>query len=429
MTPPLPDIHCDLLIIGAGMAGTATALFAARQGLDTVQVGMTGGIDFASGLIDLMGVHPIAAGQNRPDPWEAIAQLSRDCPRHPYARIGVPTIRAAMVEFLGALSDAGLPYHWHPHRNLQVITALGTLKTTYAVPESMAVVETVLKDRPPGLLVDFQGLKGFSARQITATLADRWPTLQTQRLPFPGLSGDLQPERMARRLETPQGRDALVRILRPHLGGAQVVGLPAVLGISRSHQVFRALQASLGVPVFEIPTMLPAVAGQRLRDGFERELRPKGIRVFNQWKVFPVPAVSRDGIATLVGRQAPEMRVRARAAVLASGRFFGRGLHADRGGIRETIFDLPVFQPSHRSLWHRKHLFDAAGHPIHRAGLAVDDHQRPCDARGNLVSPHLFAAGSILAHQDWMRQKCGSGLAIASAYAAVRAARVLLETP
>jgi glycerol-3-phosphate dehydrogenase subunit B len=31
----------------------------------------------------------------------------------------------------------------------------------------------------------------------------------------------------------------------------------------------------------------------------------------------------------------------------------------------------------------------------------------------------LFAAGSILAHQDWMRMKCGSGLAIATAYAAV----------
>ncbi|MEJ2730435.1 MAG: hypothetical protein P8185_18365 [Deltaproteobacteria bacterium] len=31
----------------------------------------------------------------------------------------------------------------------------------------------------------------------------------------------------------------------------------------------------------------------------------------------------------------------------------------------------------------------------------------------------LFAVGSILAHQDWMRMKCGAGLAIASAYAAV----------
>jgi glycerol-3-phosphate dehydrogenase subunit B len=33
----------------------------------------------------------------------------------------------------------------------------------------------------------------------------------------------------------------------------------------------------------------------------------------------------------------------------------------------------------------------------------------------------LFAIGSILAHQDWIRMKCGSGLAIATAYGAVKA--------
>ncbi len=32
---------------------------------------------------------------------------------------------------------------------------------------------------------------------------------------------------------------------------------------------------------------------------------------------------------------------------------------------------------------------------------------------------NLHAAGSILAHQDWTRMKCGSGLSIATAYAAV----------
>jgi len=42
------------------------------------------------------------------------------------------------------------------------------------------------------------------------------------------------------------------------------------------------------------------------------------------------------------------------------------------------------------------------------------------DRHGQTAFENLFAAGSILAHQDWMRMKCGSGLAIATAYAAVR---------
>ncbi len=56
----------------------------------------------------------------------------------------------------------------------------------------------------------------------------------------------------------------------------------------------------------------------------------------------------------------------------------------------------------------------------------MDDCFRPVGVNGRRVYPRLFAAGSILAHQDWVREKCGSGLAIASAYAAVRACERLL---
>jgi glycerol-3-phosphate dehydrogenase subunit B len=52
---------------------------------------------------------------------------------------------------------------------------------------------------------------------------------------------------------------------------------------------------------------------------------------------------------------------------------------------------------------------------VNRAGLEVDDRFRPLDKDGSPV-PGVFAAGSVLAHQDWMREKCGSGLALATAY-------------
>jgi len=64
---------------------------------------------------------------------------------------------------------------------------------------------------------------------------------------------------------------------------------------------------------------------------------------------------------------------------------------------------------------------DLRGHPVNRAGLEIDNLFRPLDSSGGAAFERLFAAGSILAHQDWMRMKCGSGLAIGSAYAAVNA--------
>jgi len=417
------------MIIGTGMAGMAAALFAARRGLDTVQVGMTGEINFASGLLDLLGVHPMGSEQTWSNPWEAIARLIIDQPHHPYAYIGAGTIRAGMEELVSFLNEADLPYRYHPQRNTPVITPLGTIKTTYALPESMAAAEKALNAATPGLLVDFPGLKGFSASQIRATLQKRWPALRAVRLPFPGLRGELQTERMARRLETPGAVDLLAASIRSHLEDAGVVGLPAVLGIARTRQVFEALREALGVPVFEIPTMLPTVTGVRLRECFERHLPRMGVRARYQQKVLSTPRLSGGEFIAPVGGETPEVQIRARAVILASGRFFGQGLHADRHTIRETIFNLPVYQPAARTHWHRKTLFSHKGHPIHKAGLVVDRRLRPCDEQGRYIYPNLFAAGSILAHQDWIRQKCGSGLAIASAYAAVHAGLALLGLP
>jgi glycerol-3-phosphate dehydrogenase subunit B len=44
------------------------------------------------------------------------------------------------------------------------------------------------------------------------------------------------------------------------------------------------------------------------------------------------------------------------------------------------------------------------------------------------VDKRLFAAGILLAHQDWIRGRCGAGVAIASAYKAVEYAQEYLQS-
>ena len=65
-------------------------------------------------------------------------------------------------------------------------------------------------------------------------------------------------------------------------------------------------------------------------------------------------------------------------------------------------------------------MLDSRGHPVNRAGLEIDDAFRPLNSSGQPAFGTLFAAGSILAHNDWKRMKCGAGLAIASAFGAVK---------
>jgi glycerol-3-phosphate dehydrogenase subunit B len=418
-------ISCDLCVIGSGMAGMSAALFAADRGLSTVLVGRTGEIIFATGFLDLMGVHPVEAGTLWNDPWAAIAAVAKDLPQHPYARICAADIRAAFQEILEFFDGQGLSYSGFPDRNAAVLTSVGAVKLTYRVPLTMWKGVAARQHRAAGLLVDIQGLKGFSARQIKATLGGAWPNLRTVKVVFPGADpgGDVFPERLARSLETEGARANWAAALAPHIQGAAVIGVPAILGISRPAEIMGDLEKRLGCQMFEIPTMPPGVTGLRMKEAFERGLAARKAGLLLENKVFRATARRETGFLLEVGRMEPERTVQAAAVLLATGRFMGGGLQADRHALREPIFDLPVHQPERREDWHREDFLDRRGHPVNRAGLQTDEFFRPIDATGRPVHPRLFAAGSILAHQDWMRMKCGSGLAFSTAYAAVENAK------
>ncbi len=421
-TNPNSEIECDLMIVGSGMTGMAAALFAAERKIDAVLAGTAGGLHFASGLMDLMGVHPVEDGRIRDNPWEAIDELRRDIPGHPYAKIQNRDIEKAFEILLSFLSRHGLNYHREPDRNIRVATPAGTVKTTYCVPKTMFEGVLALERRTPSLIVDFHGLKGFGARQIAETLKSRWPGLTPCRLRFPEARGELFPEYMGRMLELPRKREQLVRLVEPFLGNARAVGMPAVLGVTDNETVFEDLRDRIGLPLFEIPAMPPSIAGLRILERFKDHLPSMGIRMFHQHNVDRAEPDGNGGFVFEISRLENRCTIRAKGAVLATGRFFGRGLRADRDKIRETVFDLPVYQDKDRENWHRKIFLDPRGHLVNRFGIETDGDFRPAE-KGRAIHENLFAAGSILARQDWIRTKCGTGLAISTAFAAIGAVK------
>jgi len=419
MTAPAPPRHdVDLMVIGTGLAGMAAAAFALRRGLSVALAGAPGESLFASGLLDLLAVHPVKDRRLWDDPFAALAALAADEPDHPYAKLSRPGIEAAFAAFTDFLAGIGLDYHGHDGKNALVLTPVGTVKHTYRVPAGMWAADHGIRRTPPALIVDFEGFKGFSSAQIAQTAGVFWPGLAHVRLPFPGGLPAPYPEPMALALESPKYREELARALSPHLRGREMVGFPAVLGVYRTRETLAALTGLLGMPVFEIPTIPPAVTGIRLKAAFEEAMARMGAATFFQKLVLGVRAGS-GGFACDVGWNAPEAEVRARGAILATGRFFGKGLAPHRKGVIEAVFGLPVVQPASRSKWHAERMFDPAGHAVNRAGLATDGRFRPLGSDGQPAFDSLYAVGSILAGHDWTRQKCGAGLALATAYAAV----------
>ena len=94
--------------------------------------------------------------------------------------------------------------------------------------------------------------------------------------------------------------------------------------------------------------------------------------------------------------------------------------------MSEPLLDLPVTQPANRADWYQERYTDPRGHPINRAGIEVDDCCRPLTKDGSIYSERLFAAGSILAHHDWIRSRSGAGIALATAFQAVNQVEQLL---
>jgi glycerol-3-phosphate dehydrogenase subunit B len=344
---------------------------------------------------------------------------------------------------LAALRDQGLPYRCEEERNVELLTALGTSKISYAVPETMWPGVKALAEKTPCLLVDFAGLKDYSAKQIVAAMKSRWPMLRALRLPFAqqaAIGGEITTESLARHLDLPALRRELVQAIKPHLGEAQAVGLPAVLGFEHSVQATCELAEELAVPVFEIPTPPVSVPGLRLQQALQRLLERKGAKLLlHQWVVKAEKDEEGHFLLSVSGTpprgpaHSPEpltLAIRAKAVILASGRFWGGGLVAEQTGIREPLFSLPVQQPASREAWHQQELCDPRGHAINQAGLRIDATFRPLDqAAERPLFRRLFAAGSILGDQDWMRSKSGAGLALATAYGAVQALTEELGAP
>jgi glycerol-3-phosphate dehydrogenase subunit B len=416
-------VEVDLAVIGGGLAGLATTAFATKRGLKTVQVSSTAGeMLFASGLLDLLGIHPLAQQKVWQDPWAGIAALIRDNPEHPYARVGLENIRQAWHEFLGFLQEAGLSYTGWPEVNAEVVTCAGTRKVTYRVPATMWPGVTGFQEKLPTLIVDFDGMKDFSGRQLVSTFGPNWPGLRSQRVVFPreAPGKDRHNVFMAESLGFPDVRQALAAAIRPVLKEAELVGVPAILGLQGPETVAADLEEQIGVPLFEIPTLPTSVPGLRLKETMEQELLRRGATLVRGGRAVAVNSEGRRCVEVLVESGSSKESLKASGMVLATGRFLGGGLAADLNGIWETLLGLPVHQPATRNEWHRSEFLDPRGHPVNRAGLEVDSFFRPLGENGHCAFENLFAAGSVLAHQDWMRMKCGAGIAIATAYRAVQ---------
>ena len=416
-------INCDILVIGAGLAGMIAAARASSLGLKTIQAGNSSVLIFASGLFDLLGVYPIDSGKTLKNPYSAIKKIQNGQSCHPYSKTSETQIKKSFQFVMDFLNSAGLNYHLPDpmnknQANKKILTSVGTLKSTYMVPETFLKGCDIHKAKKNLLIVDFKGLKGFSAKQAAAGLGKKNGEIYTLSIDSLEKTGDLNPVNLAKLFETKEFVQKLSDKILTFSGRVDIVGIPAICGIHNSQKVVKELETQTGMDIFEIPGMPPSIPGLRLKNAFEKSLSKSNVTFLSNSKIV-FDAMDQDHFILTARNDNFETRLKSRCVILASGRFPGGGLFAKRKIILETIFNLPVFQPATRDDWHRLNFFDLKGHMINQAGLETDDTFRPLDKTGNPAFKNLYAAGSILAHNDWIRLKSGAGVSCVSSYTAV----------
>jgi glycerol-3-phosphate dehydrogenase subunit B len=336
--------------------------------------------------------------------------------------VGLRRVRAAVEDFLSYLEAGPLAYYRRGEENMAIVTGAGTVKPTYAVSVSMRKNRLAWSQRRPTLILGFEGLPDFSPEQVVGNLQDRWNGLKAVRLERSALLGGsrrLTVTELASEFERLDFRRRFAGAVKPLLGQSQFLGLPAVLGYDRVAEICRDLEEELGVEVFEIPLLSPSLPGMRLADLLKRDLLDAGVEYRQGAPIRKLEGKEGDGtIASCAGKNREE-KILARHVIVATGRFFGGGLEATQQGVRETLLGLPVETPSSRDNWHMASFLGAPGHPINRVGLKVDQDFRPLGPDGKPVFENVFAAGALLACHDWVREKSGAGISVATGYAAV----------
>lgn len=447
----------DLLIIGAGLTGLFAAYTAALAGLNVRVIAQGAGTThWHAGTIDLLGYLP--DGQQPVTDW--IQALPHLPPAHPYRLLRAESIANALEAFRQLAAAAGLPYeraaadiglpraytpgqptgqngdpeggleNKGPGTNGHLISPVGAARPVFLAPHAQLAAS--MEDERPFLIIGFDGMTDFYPALIAENLQRQGRLARSVSLPLSHLTGrrDHNPLQLARLLDLPAAQDKLIAMVSDTAESGERIGLPAVLGLDSHAPLLAKLHEATSTPgpemqsrysVFEIPTLPPSVPGMRLDASLRAQLTRLRVPVEIGMKVCGVRTAGRriESVETETGSR--PLRHTASNYLLASGGILGGGIRGDRSGrVRETVFDLPLTSPQSRSKWLRPIFLDRRGHPVFQGGVSVDASFRPLGQDNAPLHENLWAAGSVLAHTDSIRERSREGIAIATGYAAAQ---------
>jgi glycerol-3-phosphate dehydrogenase len=421
---PTASAHpLDAIVVGAGLSGLTAAWQIAAAGKRVRVLTKGWGSNYwNAGCVDVLGYYPGRGEAPLDSPLAGLKQLIDDMPGHPYALAGIEGIAEALSAMAQLFTSLGYPLQGSLDRNWQLPSGIGAARPTCLAPETMVAGD--MRRTDPVLIVGFESYRDFYPRLVADNLAAQGiPSVGiTVQVPILAERNFVTTRELARAFEDPEIRAQIIQAVQDNWPAkAEVkparIGFPAVLGMNSPLAILHELQENLGMPVFEIPTLPASAPGMRLSIGLISAIEQADGRVFEGMQAVDVQGENGKLANLLTESAARHKSNRAENYILATGGLLGGGLFAHQNGqVRETAAGLPVDAPQDRTLWLEREFASPGGHPIYRSGVPVNENFQPVDGHGSLIYSNLYAAGSLLAHADVVRERSLDGVAVVTGY-------------
>ncbi|NOR89583.1 MAG: anaerobic glycerol-3-phosphate dehydrogenase subunit B [Anaerolineales bacterium] len=403
-----------LIIVGGGLTGLFASIVAADRGAKVTTVFRgRGGLSISHGCLDVL---------DRSAPSRSLPLLPE---QHPYQLAGKTHLKDAISKFRDLMLHADYPFSGKLSKSMPILTALGSIKRTSFAPSG--ITRGNLNSGGPIVLGNFNGFRDFYPQMIRKqALKSGVKIAKVIDLPLlePPDRRDAYSTDYALLFEDSGWREEIIRMWRPLLPGVRRIGLPAVLGLLNHSDIHEELEGSLGIEIFEIPTLPPSVPGLRIERILLRQAQALGARLIEGVGVIGrIDGRSRGKRVSgvVLHSTGRTIQLDADVVLLATGGILNGGLVAQQDHrIRESVFDLPVLHPNNRSDWVGLSLFHRQAYAS--AGVRVNSHMQPLGLDEKPMFKNLYAAGGLLAGSDRSLEGSRQGIDLATAYCAVNEA-------
>ena len=397
----------DVIVIGGGLAGFMAAAVAVSRGQKvTVLTYGSGSLPLVSGAIDFLNAKaPDAAIKNLPA-------------HHPYKKIGLKAIDSAAKFFCDLTAKANLPYVGRLSAQIPVVTAVGTLKYSCLVPESLDASNLVGKKKI--FIVNIAGLKDFYASMLASNLKKYFPDkiFEVVKLDLKLLGGRDITCMDAAQLLTDNEQLFANELKALNATADDAIIIPPILGVVGNFSR-DMIKTQLRAEIIETTCLPPSPPGIRLQRAFLKYLQNAGVKIFENSKVVRGVVEDKKITGVVVENVVREKIFYARKFILATGGFYSGGITMrDFDEPKESIFDIPVFFPTGAENWSNKNLFDNKPQGFSMTGIFTNENLNPIDESGKVLFENLHVIGANLGGCDKIFEKSLGGVAISSAYKA-----------